>query len=155
MSSPFVTGWTVAHQVPLSMGHSQARILEWVAISLFRGSCQPRDWTRVSCTRRRILHHWACREALLTQWFGRKNREQSASTISVQVLLRLQVRWLHFENHYFKEWPIEMGVSARVLRDSFTEELTLTWLWRIADCNMKNKRKEVLNRNNLDVEVIY
>ena len=26
----------------------QARILEWAAISFFRGSSQPRDWTRVS-----------------------------------------------------------------------------------------------------------
>ena len=30
-------------------GISQARILEWVAISSCRGSSQPRDWTWVSC----------------------------------------------------------------------------------------------------------
>ena len=30
-------------------GISQARILEWVAISFSRGSSQSRDWTRVSC----------------------------------------------------------------------------------------------------------
>ena len=30
-------------------GISQARILEWVAISFSRGSSWPRDWTRVSC----------------------------------------------------------------------------------------------------------
>ena len=35
--------WTVALQVPLSMGFSQARILEWVAIFFSRGSSQPRD----------------------------------------------------------------------------------------------------------------
>ena len=29
----FVTPWTVAHQVSLSMGFFQARVLEWVAIS--------------------------------------------------------------------------------------------------------------------------
>ena len=28
---------------------SQARILEWVAISFSRGSSWPRDWTQVSC----------------------------------------------------------------------------------------------------------
>ena len=33
----FVTPWTVACQAPLSMGILQARILEWVAISFFRG----------------------------------------------------------------------------------------------------------------------
>ena len=30
-------------------GIFQARVLEWVAISFFRGSSQPRDWTCISC----------------------------------------------------------------------------------------------------------
>ena len=30
-------------------GISQAKILEWVAISSFRKSSQPRDWTHISC----------------------------------------------------------------------------------------------------------
>ena len=41
-------------------GISQARILEWVAISSSRGSSQPRDWTQVShifCIGRWILYH--------------------------------------------------------------------------------------------------
>ena len=33
----------------------QARILEWVAISFSRGSSQPRDQTRVSCTTGRFF----------------------------------------------------------------------------------------------------
>ena len=45
-------------------GISQARILEWVAIPFSRGSSQPRDRTHVSFIGRRILHHWATREAL-------------------------------------------------------------------------------------------
>ena len=40
-------------------GISQARILEWVVISFFKGSSQPREWTRLSCIGRRILYHWA------------------------------------------------------------------------------------------------
>ena len=44
-------------------GISQARILEWVAISSCRGSSRPRDPTHVSCTGRRIPYHWAIREA--------------------------------------------------------------------------------------------
>ena len=43
MSSSFEAPWTAAHQVPLSMGFSQARILEQVAISFSRGSSQPQD----------------------------------------------------------------------------------------------------------------
>ena len=44
-------------------GIFQARILEWVAISSSRGSSRPRDWTRVSCTCKQILYHWAIWEA--------------------------------------------------------------------------------------------
>ena len=39
----FVTPWAIAHQVFLSMGILQARILEWAAMPLSRGSSQPRD----------------------------------------------------------------------------------------------------------------
>ena len=47
-------------------GILQARILEWVAISFFRGSSRPRDRTcisQVSCTGRKMLYHCATREA--------------------------------------------------------------------------------------------
>ena len=37
-------------------GISQARILEWVAISYSRASSQPRDWTLISCFGRCILY---------------------------------------------------------------------------------------------------
>ena len=45
-------------------GISQARILEWVVLSFFRGSSQFRDRTQVSCIGRQILYHLATREAL-------------------------------------------------------------------------------------------
>ena len=38
VSNSLQTPWTVAHQGPLSMGFSQARILEWVSISCSRRS---------------------------------------------------------------------------------------------------------------------
>ena len=47
-------------------GISQAKVLEWVAISFSRGSSWPRDWTRVSCiscSGRQILHYWDTWEA--------------------------------------------------------------------------------------------
>ena len=37
----FVIPWIVTHQAPLSMGFPKARILEWVAMSFFRGSSDP------------------------------------------------------------------------------------------------------------------
>ena len=42
---------------------SQARILEWVAISSSRRSSRPRDRTHVSCPSRWIHYHWASWEA--------------------------------------------------------------------------------------------
>ena len=46
-----------------SYGISQARIMEWVAISFSRGSSLPRDQTHISCIGRWVLYHWAPREA--------------------------------------------------------------------------------------------
>ena len=42
----------------------QARILEWVANSLSRGSSQLRDWTWVFCTAGGFFTNWATREDL-------------------------------------------------------------------------------------------
>ena len=59
----FVTPWTRAHQVPLSMGIIQAKILEWVAIPSSRGSFQPRDQICVFCIAGGFLTIWVTREA--------------------------------------------------------------------------------------------
>ena len=45
-------------------GILQARILELVAISFFRGPSWPRYWTQVYCTAGRFFTIWASREAL-------------------------------------------------------------------------------------------
>ena len=45
-------------------GISQARILEWIAISFSRGSSRLRDWIHISCIGRQVLDHWATREEL-------------------------------------------------------------------------------------------
>ena len=43
---------------------SQARILEWVAISFSRASSQPWDWTHISWVGRQRLYHWVALELL-------------------------------------------------------------------------------------------
>ena len=48
-------------------GISQARILEWVAISSSRGSSWSMHQTTISYINRRILYHWTTREAQNTQ----------------------------------------------------------------------------------------
>ena len=56
--------------LPCSSIHGifQARVLECVAISLSRGSSQPKDRTRVSCTVGRRFTLWATREVSLKGW---------------------------------------------------------------------------------------
>ena len=49
-------------------GISQARILEWVAVSFSRGSSQPSNWNPSFLLGRWILYHWATREAHSTLW---------------------------------------------------------------------------------------
>ena len=44
-------------------GILQARILEWVAFPLSRGSSQPRDWTQFSHFVGRFFTSWTTREA--------------------------------------------------------------------------------------------
>ena len=57
--------WPMDSSPPDSSVHGilQARILEWVAISFFRGSFQPRDRTQVSCIAGGLFTNWATREA--------------------------------------------------------------------------------------------
>ena len=58
----------------------QAKILEWVAISFARGSSQPRDQTRVSCTAGRVFTDWATREDIIhfmaNRWGKNGNSER-------------------------------------------------------------------------------
>ena len=46
-----------------SEGISQGIILEWVAISFYKGSSGSQNWTQVPCIGRRILYCWATKEA--------------------------------------------------------------------------------------------
>ena len=55
--------WTVSPLGSSVHGISQAGILEWVAISSSRGSCQPRDRTWVSCIAGRFFTTEPPREA--------------------------------------------------------------------------------------------
>ena len=75
-SNFFVTPWTVAHQAPLSMGISQAGILEWIAVSFSRASYSGIELVSpVSSIGRQILYHWVMREAPSYKW-GSKGLER-------------------------------------------------------------------------------
>ena len=57
-----MTPWTFSTAESSVHGISQARMMEWIAISFFRGSSWPRDQTGISCIDRWILYHWVTGE---------------------------------------------------------------------------------------------
>ena len=61
----------------------QARILEWVAISFYRGSFQPRDCTWVSCIIGRCFTVWASREVYVKYSKNEWNREKKKNLRNV------------------------------------------------------------------------
>ena len=87
VSDCFMTLWTVARQAPSVHGISQARILEWVAISFSKGSSRPWDQTHVSCIGRWILS---------TEPTGKPKRIQTESHIK-------HTEYLRFPNISFSE----------------------------------------------------
>ena len=60
-------------------GILQARILEWVAISFSRGFSWSNVWTCISCIGRRILYHWATKEAWLLPILSSSSYHSSGS----------------------------------------------------------------------------
>ena len=66
----FATPWTVAYQAPLSMGFSQAIVLEWIAISFSRESSWPRDRTQVSHIVDGRFTVWATRKSMWSPYDG-------------------------------------------------------------------------------------
>ena len=75
-------------------GISQARILEWRAISSSRGSSCPRDLTCVSWTGRWILYHWATWEAPIYAYFWTVF-ERFSHTSSHLTLHRILCSWCY------------------------------------------------------------
>ena len=77
-------------------GISQARILEWVAISFSRGSSRPRDWTQVSCMVSRFFKDWATREA--------PKQDRITQIIDQLIIYKVKVRTQHSENQDHGIW---------------------------------------------------
>ena len=70
--------WTVAHQAPLSMGFPRQEYWSGLPFPSLGDLSRPRDWTWVFCIGRRILYHWATREAPCILWQGQKRVSKSS-----------------------------------------------------------------------------
>ena len=75
-------------------GIIQARILDWVAISFFRGSSRSGEQACVSCIGRQILYHWATREA---HYFSEKSSKSKTPSI-----LLLCLTWHASHTHQYR-----------------------------------------------------
>ena len=85
--------------LPGSVVHGifQARKLEWAAISFFRGSSQPRDWTRVSHIAGRCFTIWATREypspPRILPYQQRMQEDHFIQSTSIHEMLDLHKSW--------------------------------------------------------------
>ena len=77
---------------------SQARTLDWVAISFSRGSSQPREWTWVSCTAGRFFTIWATREAWL--WWVLFLNQNCPALWETRMLLMMRSKGRNFMSAY-------------------------------------------------------
>ena len=84
---------------PSVHGISQARIVEWVAISFSRGSSWPRDQTRVTYIAGRFFYCWATKEALIETTY-QCNRQvlimegvADAFTTVLLLIIYIRVSW--------------------------------------------------------------
>ena len=99
------------YSLPVSSVHrtSQARVLEWVAISFSRGSSRTRDQTRVFCIGRQILYHRAT--LFIPMWLYSPGCSHSLLSVSckaktltnkseIVVMLKLSLKCQSFWNKF-------------------------------------------------------
>ena len=107
----------VDYSLPGSSVHgiSQARTLEWVAISFSMGSSQSRDWTWVSCIDGWILYHCTTRESKVkvTQLCLILGNPMDCSPLGFSVHWILQTRILEWVATSFSRDLPDPGIEPR------------------------------------------
>ena len=109
----------VDHSPPGSsvQGIFQARILEWVAISSFRESSWPTDWTCISCISRWILYHWAT-------WEDPTNTQESHD---YNLSLHQGSGFSTLMSIFFLNWWWSLVTFCSISQDLFCHR----WMWVI------------------------
>ena len=87
-------------------GIFQARILEWVAVSFFRGSSWPRSWTWVFCIAGRLFTVWAIRgfQGVLT--IKATTRTKFLSLICLFHLFHTMPHIIHVSQSPWNHWSL-------------------------------------------------
>ena len=126
-------------------GISQAKILEWVAVSYSKGSFWLRDHACVSCIGRQILYHWTIWEAKNgeKQLVKKKVRFVFSATLSQQrtayltnLIISMAFRAFIIFCFQLKKWEIG-GVTKDVVTSIFRFHYRLRHNWE----KMSNNKK--------------
>jgi len=141
----FVTAWTVACQIPLSMEFSRQEY--WRGLPPFsRGSSWLRDWTCVfwaSCIGRQILNHWATWE-IQGMLRHRKRRTEN------------QASWIPGAFHLMEDTKRQQPPITRGRQTQYKSRYQYTWhractamnmLWPIKGMECKNRMAEAWVRS--------
>ena len=132
----------LARQVPLSIGIFQARILEWVARSFFRGSSQPRYQILGSVSP--VLQA----ESVPTEPWGKPlslvRLFMTPWIVTLQALLSMQFSrqdyWSRLPFPFPGDLPLEKGSNPPLLHWQ-TDSLPLCHIFSICVCLYCSKRK--------------
>ena len=124
----------IARQAPLSMGILQARVLEWVAMPVSRGSSGPRAGTWVCCIGRRFFTTSTTWEVRNTQYvlatIKMYQKRHLSSLISLQqgeFCPLVTEQKMNLDVHFPESKKHSWGFERRVLRLlDCTEELILS-----------------------------
>ena len=130
--SDSATPWTVAHQVPLSTGILQARILEWVAMSSSRGSSQPRDRTQVSALQADSLPSEPPGKPMILKWVAYPFCRRTSWP-------RNQTRVSSITGRFFTSWVIREAQKGMLPPHQGIELWSPTWQEGILITILKRK----------------
>ena len=132
-------------------GISQARILEWVAVSFSRASSWPRDQTQISCLAGGFFYWRATREALMKKYFlpntTMRPKKQNIGVWSRDRFIAepsKEKRWLVLKNLEFPD-----GFQEKVFIG--TAHVTSFWMTggkvaRTMDMNLRKLQEMVRDR---------
>ena len=93
-------------------GIFQARVLDWVAISFSRWSCQPKDRTRISCIGRWILYNWATWETPINDYFTILASPVAQTVKRLPAMRETRVQFLGQEDPLEKKMAIHSSTLA-------------------------------------------
>ena len=135
--------WPVDRIPPASSAHGifQTRILEWVAISFFTGSFQPRERTHISCFGRILCHctTWVC--LFSSSWNKKLVQFETAGNSESHLMFRdpflLCVLCKLMKNSSSSTGCIFVGKEMGPTRETLNLSLEILppgWLWSLINC---------------------